>query len=81
MEFYSLVCKTTGELLYDVVEFETNEIIVIYCHFKKDVRTYTNIDVLKEAIKEFPNDIELIKDGVEEVEELELKSRDILYSV
>lgn len=78
MNFYSVVFKHTDELLYDVVEFGDNGVVVIYCPTRKDVKTYNNIDCLKCIIDELSEDIELVKEGVieddndEEEEQLEI---------
>lgn len=66
MNFYSLVFKNTGELMYDVVEFDDNGVVVIYCPMRKEVRLYDDIDSLKCVISELEEDVLLIKDGVME---------------
>jgi hypothetical protein len=68
MNFYSIVFKSTGDLMYDVVEFDDNGPVVIYCHTRKDIRRYDDIDALKCVISEWSEDVELIKDGVFEDE-------------
>ena len=69
MNFYSLVFKETGELMYDIVEFDDNGVVVIYCPIRKDIRRYDDIDALKCAISEMEKEVVLIKDGVIEVED------------
>ena len=78
MNFYSIVFKETGELMYDVVEFDDNGVVVIYCPIRKDVKRYDDIDSLKCVISELEEDVELIKEGV--VEDYS-DSKDILYSI
>ena len=63
MEFYSLICKVSGKLYMDVIEFE-NKQVVIYCHERKDIRQLENINEIYDVMKEYPNCLELIKDGV-----------------
>ncbi len=65
MEFYSLVSKESGNLLMDVIEFE-NKQVVIYCHERKDIRQLKSIDEIYDVMKEYPDVVELIKDGVNE---------------
>lgn len=69
MNFYSLIFKKTGELLYDIVEFEDNGVVVIYCPQRKDIRKYDDIDSLKCVISELNEEVVLIKDGVIEEED------------
>ncbi len=76
MEFYSLVCKESGNLLMDVIEFE-NKQVVIYCHERKDIRQLISIDEIYDVMKEYPDVVELIKDGVNE-DYSDIK--DMLYS-
>ena len=76
MEFYSLVCKESGILLMDVIEFE-NKQVVIYCHERKDIRKLESINEIYDVMKEYPNVVELIKDGVDEDYS---DVRDMLYS-
>jgi len=76
MEFYSLVCSESGNLLMDVIEFE-NKQVVIYCHERKDIRQLKSIDEIYEVMEEYPNAVKLIKDGVcEDYSDI----KDILYS-
>ena len=79
MNFYSIVFKKTGELMYDVVEFDDNGVVVIYCPIQKDVKKYDDIDSLKCVISELEEDVELIKEGVFEDEDYS-ETKDILYS-
>ena len=78
MNFYSLVEKESGNLIYDVVEFEDNGVVVIYCYEKKDVKTYDNIECLKDIVNKYSDYLALIKEGIEE-EDWDVK--DLLYSV
>ena len=54
MNFYKMLCKNTGVLLFDVVEFEDNGVVVIYCPERKDIGTYDNIAKLKYVISKDP---------------------------
>lgn len=79
MEFYSLIKKESGRLLADIIEFENQSIAVYWhCYEIPRVVVYPSISIITQFYLDGTR--ELIKEGVDEVEDDKLDSKDILYS-